>query len=504
MSSNTSEAQDGEPSTTEVTPLAKEMEGSGDQNPSTDQVYLKRQLGLLSCTSYIVGGIIGTGIFVSPKGILRESGSVGLALVLWAVSGVISFLGALCFAELGLTIRSSGGSYTYVKKAYGDLAGFIFIWLEQFVRQPASQALRALAVGHYLAQPIYPTCVPPYFATRLIGAVVFCLITLINCVRVSWGSMFQVVTTLGKLLALGTIVCAGMYALSQGGTKRFENSFEGSTSSVGGLVMSIYYGLYAYAGWENMNYATEEIKNVKRTLPYSIVIGLVIVTLTYILVNVSYLAVLSPEELISVDAVAVTFSQRMLGAAHYLMPVCVAISIIGSLNASILGCSRVYYVGAREGHLPTLLSMLHIKRLTPVPALLLNCALTIALLCAPSLTSLLDYYVLIRWGLLSIATSTILYFRWKLPDIPRPLKIPLVIPITFLIACAFLVGVAFYREPINCLISIGIGAIGIPVYLILVAVKKKPQIIYKAIDTVTVFCQKLLMCVLPDGFIDSV
>ena len=149
---------------------------STDSNNSTS-VKLQRRLGLFNGVALIVGTIVGSGIFVSPKGVLRETGSVGVALIVWGVAGILCLLGALCFAELGTCIRKSGGQYAYMYTAFGPLPAFLYLWVFVLVIGPAANAVIALTFGYYALQPFYPSCDQPDAAVRLLAAVAICKYT---------------------------------------------------------------------------------------------------------------------------------------------------------------------------------------------------------------------------------------------------------------------------------------------------------------------------------------
>lgn len=151
----------------DTSPEAEASSGGGG-------VALKKEIGLVSACGIIVGNIIGSGIFVSPKGVLENAGSVGLALIVWIVTGVITAVGALCYAELGVTIPKSGGDYSYVKDIFGGLAGFLRLWIAVLVIYPTNQAVIALTFSNYVLQPLFPTCFPPESGLRLLAAICLC------------------------------------------------------------------------------------------------------------------------------------------------------------------------------------------------------------------------------------------------------------------------------------------------------------------------------------------
>uniref|UniRef100_H3A3I2 Solute carrier family 7 member 13 n=1 Tax=Latimeria chalumnae TaxID=7897 RepID=H3A3I2_LATCH len=261
---------------------------------------LRRTIGYFSGVNFIVGSIVGSGIFISPGGVLAYSClNVGIALTIWAVCGLLSMLGALCYAELGSSLPSSGGEYYYIKRGLGSIPAFIFLWTLTVFIKPASIAAKALTFAEYAIQPFYPGCFAPELAKKSTAIAAVIILGTVNALSVKWATWIQNVFTVLKIIALAIIVIGGLVLLILGRTENLMNAFVGGVPNVSQIGEAFYQGIFAYGGWNVLNYVTEELKNPSKNIPRCIMIAVPCVIVFFLLVNISYLTVMTPREMMS-------------------------------------------------------------------------------------------------------------------------------------------------------------------------------------------------------------
>ncbi|VDD87281.1 unnamed protein product [Enterobius vermicularis] len=473
---------------------------TGVTEPLTDDnVGLAKSLTLFNGVSIIVGCIIGSGIFVSPTGVQEKAGSVGLSLIVWTASGIFAGVGAYCYAELGTLIRKSGGDYAYIMEAFGPFLAFMRLWVEAIVVRPCTCTIVALTFAIYMLRPFFPNCDFPDGSAPLLAATLLVILTAINCISVRLATFVQDFFTVAKIFALLLIIGTGMILLFTGKPEyraSFENLFENTTTDISTASVAFYSGLFAYQGWNYLNFIVEELQNPKRNLPYAIAISCVSCTVIYVLTNIALYTVISPEEMLSSPAVAVSFADKMFGPFAFTMPIFVACSTVGSANGVIFTSSRLFYVGAREGHMPLVLTMINKQTRTPIPAVAFTGILSVAYLSlSGNVFSLINCIAIVYWLAIGCATAALFWLRRKMPDAERPIKVNLIFPAIFFLGCCCLVFIPILGSPKDTVIGLSIMLTSVPVYIIFVAWKKKPKAVDSISNVVTVFVQKLFMVV---------
>ncbi|XP_064817654.1 asc-type amino acid transporter 1-like, partial [Oncorhynchus masou masou] len=251
--------------------------------------------------------------------------------------------------------------------------------------------------------------------------------------------------------------------------------------SVGQIALAFLQASFAFSGWNFLNYVTEEVVEPRKNLPRAIYISIPLVTLVYTLTNIAYFSSMTPEELLASNAVAVTFGEKLLGVFSWVMPISVALSTFGGINGYLFTSSRLCFSGAREGHLPYLLAMIHLKNCTPIPALLVCCGATIVILCIGETHNLINYVSFINFLSYGVTIAGLLYYRWKRPNLLRPIKVSVLVPISYLVFWAVLLGFSLYSEPVVCGMGIVIMLTGVPVYFVGVHWKNKPRCVYRVV-----------------------
>jgi len=428
---------------------------------------LKKEITFTDTVAVMTGIMIGSGIFVSPVAIMSQCGSVGLSLMVWGASGILSMFVAMSYTELACMYQLAGGEYAYYKMVLGDLPAFLFAWMMLVLMDPAFFALLALTTSTYIFDPLFQGCQGPDIPMRVIAIGIVFAVAFLNCTLVKYVTRVQTVLAITKFLALIGITIVGFVNIFNGGTENLNKGFEGSTTDPGAVATAVFAGYFTYNGWQYLFALIEEVQNPEKVVPRGVYTSFILCTVIYMLVNVAYFAVLTPEELLNSDAVAVLFAQKTLGSFSVVIPIFVSCSTVGALNGSILGGSRVYYAAARDGLFPSFMAMISNHYRTPIPSVLVSCLITTCYIMTGSAITLLEYLGFMALMLAVVSIGCMLYVRYTQPENYRPYKVNLAFPIIGWIVATTLAVLGLIHDPVKNLTGVGLVMTGVPVYWLL-------------------------------------
>ena len=446
-----------------------------DTSLFSEQTEMKRELGLTEALSIVINRIIGSGIFRTPMPIMMLVASVSLFYGVWIVGGIATLLGAFCYAELVAMMPRSGGPYAYLKAAYGDVWTFLRGWAMFFVSETGAIAAVALVFAEY-TNALYAIATGEQYSRGvevIIALSVIWLLTAVNCYGVFISGILQDIFSFLKLVALGGVifVCfTKMGELTHFTTNFWPEEFNWSTMLAFGAAMR--YGFFAYSGWEGATYVAEEVRNPRRNLPLSIILGISGIMLLYLAANSAYLYQLPMETIQNSKWVAVDAVQMAMGTAGGVMiSMAVMLNTFGNISAQILCKARTWFAMSRDGLFIKSLSKIHPKYKTPNTALIVQAAWATLLLmgagfAANAYETIIDFFSFTS-SIFNVSTfAAIWILRKKFPDIKRPYKVwgyPFTLILVLLIHAWFMV-VTLITALIPSLIGIALTSTGFIYY----------------------------------------
>lgn len=421
-----------------------------------------RRLGLFSATMMVIGGIIGSGIFLNPSVVAQRVGTPGRTLAVWCLGAVIALIGAFVFAELGRRRPRAGGGYAYLREAFGPLAGFLYAWALLLIMATGAIAAVAMTFASY-AVPLLgwsESTRQPLAA----GAIIF--LTALNIVGVRPAAWTQNTFTILKLAAIAALIVAAFGAPATTAiTSAPVVADRGLILAVGAALVPV---LFAFGGWQQTNFVAEELLDPERDLPRALILGVLAVVVAYLLVNVAYLRTLGADGLAASARPAADTMAAVAGeSGRRLIAAGIVASTFGFLNLVILVSPRVYQAMARDGLFFETFARLHGTWRTPVAALLLQGAWAVVLLFSGSYGQLLDYVVFADWIFFGLTAATLFVLRKRDGDRPVPYRAPLHpwSTIAFIAAAMYVVIGSVTSNPGNAMRGGGLLLLGIPVFL---------------------------------------
>jgi basic amino acid/polyamine antiporter, APA family len=435
---------------------------------------LARDLGISHATAVVVGTVIGSGIFLVPSEMMQAAGSAKLVYVAWLVGGLLSFFGALVYAELGAMKPEAGGEYVYLRDSFGPLVGFLDAWTWFLVAKPASIATLSTGIVRVLGT----FSVFQFFSRQIAGAhsltyghliavAATWLITLLNYVGIKKAGQFQLLFTLLKVAIIFSIVGAG-FSYSAGAWANFAGSYGGANRGIAGFMAALVAALWAYDGWNDLNMVAGEVRNPERSLPIALIAGVVIVGGLYVSVNAAVQFVLPASAIAqsqrpASDAIELVVGHLGAGAVSAGM----ALSMLVAMNGTIMSGGRMPFAMARDGYFFSAVAEVDPRFRTPSTALVLQAVFsTILLLLGGSFRQFFSLAIFAEWLFYLLTVAALFILRWREPDAMRPYRVwgyP-VVPLLFVMAAAILLYYTFRENWPNSGYGLLVILAGVPVF----------------------------------------
>jgi basic amino acid/polyamine antiporter, APA family len=419
----------------------------------------------------VMGGIIGSGIFINPYVVAQNLQDPLLILGAWAVGGLIALAGAFIYAELAVLRPDVGGQYAYIREALHPSVAFIYGWTLLLVVQSGGMAAVAITFARYFLDLTHLRMADWAVAIVALGA-----LTLINCLGVRSGSNVQSVLMVLKILAIAALIVCGLTVDSEWSVLSGQLSASGvATTAIDASIIAPFGAamvpvLFAYGGWQNSGFVAGEIRQPRRDLPRALLIGVAGVIVLYLLVNFVCLHALGPEGLANTSTPASEVMWLALGEkGRRIIAVGIAISTLGFLSGGMLTAPRVYFAMAEDGMFFKSVAWLHPRVRVPIVAIALQGALAVVIAMSGRYEQILNYVVSVDslfFGLTAVCLFSLRKHAAVTTEGPSyALRVNSLVIILFIIAEWLVAASAIYKDPGNSGIGLGILLAGIPVYV---------------------------------------
>jgi APA family basic amino acid/polyamine antiporter len=440
---------------------------------------LARPIGLLRATALVVGTIIGASIFVQPSVISGEVPTVGGMLLVWAVAGVLTLIGALVTAELASAFPRTGGVYVFLTEAFSPLVGFLWCWAMFWSMHTGIIAALAMVFARYVGHFV------PLDAggLRVVAIAAILALSAVNYASVRQGSALQTTLTGIKVAAIALVIALGA-AYTIGAIPGAEDSptsvatvevVRGAVPSWGAFITAIVAALFAYGGWHMVTYAAGETVDPTRTIPRALVVGTLVVTACYIGVNAAYLAVLPLRTVVSSTRVAADFADAVIGTGGAaLLSALVIVSTLGSMTGIILAGPRAYVSAAEDGLLPRWAGAVHPRFRTPHNAIAAQAVWASVLVATGTYRALFTRVVYTEWIFFGLMAAGTFLLRRRSEYAPRyrAWGYP-VLPAIFIASTGLIVATQLVREPAESITGLLFVLAGVPVYYLTAGTRRR-------------------------------
>jgi APA family basic amino acid/polyamine antiporter len=431
--------------------------------PSGNSHGLARRLGLFDATMLVMGGIIGSGIFVNPAEVARHVGTPLLIVGVWVLGGIIAMMGAFVYAELAARRPGLGGQYAYIRDAYGPLPAFLYGWSLLLVIQSGGMAAVAITFARYFGELTHLAV-----NDSVVAVAVLALLTLINCFGVRSGSNVQSALMVLKIFAIGALVLVGWLIAPVSSAAVAPSSDIGSLTTLAAIGAAMTPVMFAYGGWQTSSFVAGEMRDPERDLPRGLMLGVAGVILLYTSVAFVCMHVLGPAGLAASKTPASDVMRTALGenGARWIA-LGIAISALGFLSQGMLTTPRVYFAMAEDGLFFRRVARVHPVTRVPMIAIVLQGVAAGVIAISGTYGQILSYVVSVDFIFFGLTGAALFVFRRRSPDQRASFKAP-GHPVTtglFVVACAMIVAATVWNNTLNSLIGYAILLAGVPACL---------------------------------------
>ncbi|MEO7145835.1 MAG: amino acid permease [Bryobacteraceae bacterium] len=426
------------------------------------QQELPRSLGLLDAAAIVIGIVIGSGIFLLPNLIARDLPSGPVILAVWIVSGVLSFFGALAYAELGAMMPATGGQYIYLREAFGPMWAFVSGWTFMLAVLAGGTAWLTVTFSIYAGQFVRLTPV----MSKLVSLALLAILSAVNYIGVRESAWVQRTFTFLKIAGLMVLIGAALFSTRIPAATAPSPQMPFSPGHFG---MAMAACLMAYNGWSYVSFVAGEVRNPRKNLVRALALGMAVVGALYVFANVAYLKVMSIPQIAASERVGADLATLTMGSAGgTFVAITVLLSIVGAVNGCILTAARLPFAQAQDGLFFARFGRIHPRFRTPAFAILCGGIWTAVLVVTGSYETLYTYAILAAWIFYTLCASAVYVLRKKLPHAPRPYRMwmyPYTLWLFVVVSVLFMVN-AFLTEPRPSLMALVIVATGMAAYRI--------------------------------------
>jgi APA family basic amino acid/polyamine antiporter len=439
------------------------IDSPNEDHASAPKPSLARQLGLFDVTMLVMGGIVGSGIFINPYVVAQQVHTPALILAAWIFGGVVGVGGAFIWAELAATLPEVGGQYAYLREAYHPAVAFLYGWVLLLVIQTGGMAAVSITFARYFLD-----LTGLHVSDWVVATAALAILTLINCLGVKTGGRTQSALMVMKIVAISALVIAGLVLTGRHVNVTTPAEGHWSLTSFGAAMVPV---LFAYGGWQTANFLAAEVKEPKKNLPRGLLLGVLGVVVLYLGVNWVCLRSLGPQALAATTTPATAVMRMALGQrGATFIAAAITISTLGFLSQAILTAPRVYFAMADDGLFFSAIAWLDPRTRVPVLAIVLQSVWTIVIALSGRYEQILNYVVSMDFLFFGLTATTIFVFRrraargemnasqgYRMPGYPVSTAL-------FVTICWWVVVNTVYRYPQNSLVGFALLLAGIPVY----------------------------------------